>query len=467
MAKYSTECKLKVVQEYLAGHGSYETLSKRYHVPRTPLQRWVKAYKTFGVDGLKPSHTKKIYTFECKRSAVECYLLTGASYQDVATMFGLNNSTLLVRWTKEYRSGGVDALCSKPKGRVPTMPKQRKERLQDMSQDETAQQLKALQDENLRLRIEVAYFKRTQEAASAGKDAEQKARIVHSLRGEFQLKDILAVIEFSKATYMYWQKKFAQPEVPDEREQRILAIRKEHKDYGYRRLWAQLRNLGYRINRKTVQRIVQKLGLQVHSFTHRTRKYSSYRGSVGTVADNLLNRRFKTSIPHQKITTDTSEFKYWLQGEDGKSVAHKLYFDPYMDLFNNEIVSFHIGQTPSAAGIQAVLEEAIRVTSDCPYRRTFHSDQGWAYQMKSYTKRLKEERIFQSMSRKGNCLDNSVMENFFGLLKQEIYYGRVYHSYEELKTAIEEYIVYYNEHCIKKALGWLSPAQYRRKHLAA
>ena len=79
MAKYSTEYKLKVVQEYLAGHGSYETLSKRYHVPRTPFQRRVKAYKTFGVDGLKASHTKKIYTFEFKRSAVECYLLTGAS----------------------------------------------------------------------------------------------------------------------------------------------------------------------------------------------------------------------------------------------------------------------------------------------------------------------------------------------------------------------------------------------------
>jgi len=177
---------------------------------------------------------------------------------------------------------------------------------------------------------------------------------------------------------MYWQKKFAQPEVPDVREQLILAIRKEHKDYGYRRLWAQLRNLGHKINRKTVQRIVQKLGLQVDSFTHRTRKYRSYKGAVGKVADNLLNRRFKTSIPHQKITTDTSEFKYWLRGEDGKSVAHKLYLDPYMDLFNSEIVSFHIGQTPSAAGIQSALNEAIRVTSDCPYRRTFHSDQGWA-----------------------------------------------------------------------------------------
>ena len=205
---------------------------------------------------------------------------------------------------------------------------------------------------------------------------------------------------------MYWQKKFTQPEVPDEREQIILAIREEHKDYGYRRLWAQLRNLGHKINRKAVQRIVQKLKLQVRSFTHRSRRYSSYKGTIGIVADNLLSRRFKTSIPHQKITTDTSEFKYWLQGDDGKSIVHKLYLDPYMDLFNNEIVSFHIGKTPSAVGIQTALEEAIRVTSDCPYRRTFHSDQGWAYQMKSYTKRLKEERIFQSMSRKGNCLDN-------------------------------------------------------------
>ena len=100
-------------------------------------------------------------------------------------------------------------------------------------------------------------------------------------------------------------------------------------------------------------------------------------------------------------------------------------------------------------------------------RRTFHSDQRWAYQMKSYTNRLKEERIFQSMSRKGNCLDNSVMENFFGLLKQEIYYGRVYHSCEELKTAIEEYVVYYNARRIKKSLGWMDPAEYRHKHAAA
>ena len=159
MAKYSTECKLKVVQEYLAGRGSYETLSKLYHVSRKSIEEWVKVYQAFGDDGLRRSRAQQTYTFEFKCSAVKCYLSTEASYQEVAIAFGLNNPSLLARWTKEYRSGGVDALRPKPKGRAPTMPKQRKERLQDTSQDETAQQLKALQDENLRLRIEVAYLK--------------------------------------------------------------------------------------------------------------------------------------------------------------------------------------------------------------------------------------------------------------------------------------------------------------------
>jgi transposase InsO family protein len=87
--------------------------------------------------------------------------------------------------------------------------------------------------------------------------------------------------------------------------------------------------------------------------------------------------------------------------------------------------------------------------------------------MKAYSNRLKRERIFQSMSRKGNCLDNSVMENFFGILKQEIYYGVVYYSFEELKSEIERYIKYYNEERIKERLGWSSPVQYRLRYLAA
>ena len=270
-----------------------------------------------------------------------------------------------------------------------------------------------------------------------------------------------------KATYMYWQKRF-HIENPDKKlEEKILEIRNVHKDYGYRRIVGELRNQNVIANKKKVQRIMQKLGLQVTSYTRKSRKYNSYRGKVGTIAPNRIRRRFTTHIPHQKVTTDTTEFKYYEVDAKGHLTMHKLYFDPFMDMCNGEILSYGIAKRPSAENVMGALEKAISKTADCPYRRTFHSDQGWAYQMKSYSRRLKEERIFQSMSRKGNCHDNSVMENFFGLLKQEIYYGVIYYSYEELKSEIERYIIYYNEQRIKEKLGWMSPVQYRLSLLAA
>ena len=270
-----------------------------------------------------------------------------------------------------------------------------------------------------------------------------------------------------KATYMYWQKRLDRENPDKEIEEKILEIRETHKHYGYRRVTGELRNQGYYVNKKKVQRIMQKLVLQVTSFTRKSRKYSSYKGKVGTVAPNRIRRRFNTCIPHQKITTDTTEFKYYEINAKGQMTMHKLYLDPFMDMCNGEIISYAIDKNPSAKNVMDALEQAIAITSDCKFRRTFHSDQGWAYQMKAYSHRLKEERIFQSMSRKGNCHDNAVMENFFGLLKQEIYYGVTYYSYDELKSEIERYIKYYNEQRIKEKLGWLSPVQYRLRLLAA
>lgn len=266
---------------------------------------------------------------------------------------------------------------------------------------------------------------------------------------------------------MYWQKRFDRSN-PDEKEEKlILEIRATNKDYGYRRICGELHNHGFIINKKKVQRIMQKLKLQVSTYTRKSRKYSSYKGKVGKVAPNRIKRHFRTSIPYQKITTDTTEFKYYVTDSQGRLLTHKLYLDPFMDMYNGEIISYGISKTPSAENIMEALDNAIKLTASCQYRRTFHSDQGWAYQMKSYTNKLKEEGIFQSMSRKGNCHDNSVMENFFGLLKQEIYYGKTYYSYGELKQAIEDYIKYYNEKRIKERLGWLSPIQYRRRHSVA
>lgn len=291
--------------------------------------------------------------------------------------------------------------------------------------------------------------------------------VINSLRGEFKLKDLLSYTSMPKATYMYRQKRFDKENPYKEIEEKILEIRETHKDYGYRRVVGELRNQGCCVNKKKVQRIMQKLGLQVTSFIRKSRKYSSYKGKVGTVAPNRIRRRFNTYIPHQKITTDTTEFKYYEINTKGHMTMHKLYPDSFMDMCNDEIISYGIDKHPSAKNVMDALEQAIAITSDCKYRRTFHSDQGRAYQMKAYSHRLKEERIFQSMSRKGNCHDNSVMENFFGLLKQEIYYGFIYYSYDELKSEIEQYIKYYNEQRIKEKSGWLSPVQYRLRLLAA
>lgn len=266
---------------------------------------------------------------------------------------------------------------------------------------------------------------------------------------------------------MYWQKRFDRVNPNEKLENKIKEIHIEHKDFGYRRVYGLLRREGYVVNKKKVQRIMQKFGLQVTSFTRKSRKYSSYKGNVGKIVSNRINRRFNTSVSHQKITTDTTEFKYYEIDNKGRMIIKKLYLDPFLDMYNGEVLSYGISQTPSAMSILSAQKQAIEITSDCPYRRTFHSDRGWAYQMRTYSLALKENKIFQSMSRKGNCYDNSIMENFFGILKQEMYYGNTYYSFDELRCAIEKYIKYYNEKRIKEKLGWKSPVEYRLSALAA
>lgn len=266
---------------------------------------------------------------------------------------------------------------------------------------------------------------------------------------------------------MYWQKRFDR-ENPDQKIEEIIKEIVEENDgnYGYRRINEELRRKKVIINHKKILRLTNKLGLTCKKFTRKSRKYSSYKGDVGKKAKNLIHRRFKTTIPHQKLTTDTTEFKYYEQAMDGKIIIRKAYLDPFLDMYNSEIISYRLSKRPNAQAIQEALVEAITRTSECPFRRTIHSDQGWAYQMDQYQTTLKRSKIFQSMSRKGNCLDNSPMENFFGILKQEMYYGKTYGSFEELKTAIDNYIYYYNHKRIKSKLKGCSPIEYRLIHAA-
>ncbi len=227
-----------------------------------------------------------------------------------------------------------------------------------------------------------------------------------------------------------------------------------------------LKRLGLTINKKKVQRLIQKLKLQVKSFSRKSRKYSSYKGTIGKIADNKLRRNFKVDTPYTHITTDTTEFKYFEKNKLGNYEIKKLYLNPYLDMYNSEILSYEISKQPTLNPILKALDKAIKISNKNKEKRIFHSNQGWAYQVKQYTTKLENNGITQSISRKGNCLDNSPMENFFGILKQEIYYGNKFYSYEHLKQTIENFIKYYNEERIKEKLGYLSPIEYRKKNVS-
>jgi putative transposase len=229
----------------------------------------------------------------------------------------------------------------------------------------------------------------------------------------------------------------------------IQQIFDEHRGrYGYRRITLELRNRGYLFNHKTVLRLMKELGLKC---LVRIIKYRSYRGKVGKIAPNILQRDFKASKPNEKWVTDITEFH--LFGE-------KLYFSPILDLFNSEVVAYQIERRPVLPLVTRMLDKAFTCLKegDTPI---LHSDQGWHYQMKKYKQALKEHQITQSMSRKGNCLDNAVIENFFGLLKSELLYLQEFESMEHFIQELEDYIEYYNHKRIKEKLKGLSPVDYR------
>lgn len=225
--------------------------------------------------------------------------------------------------------------------------------------------------------------------------------------------------------------------------------------YGYRRITALLKANGYCINHKTVLKLMKSLNLRGKQC--KNGKYHSYKGEVGKIADNLLKRDFYAAKPFEKLTTDVTEFKV---------CGDKVYLSPVMDLYNREIVSYSISLSPNLWQIREMLSGLFdKLPADA--RPIFHSDQGWQYQHVEYQRLLKEHNITQSMSRKGNCMDNGAMENFFGRLKVEMFYGEKFESVNAFISELEKYINYYNNERISIKLKGMSPVQYRTHSLVS
>ncbi len=267
--------------------------------------------------------------------------------------------------------------------------------------------------------------------------------------------DLVKVAGIPRSTYYYWENRLDPVDKYESVKKAIKHIFHEHKGrYGYRRITKELKKNGFKHDPKTINRLMNEIGLKC---LVRMKKYRSYKGNVGKIAPNVLQRDFKADKMNQKWVTDVTEFHLF---------GVKRYLSPVLDLCNGEIIAYKVMNRPVYQLVGDMLDEAVQrlQTGD---EVILHSDQGWHYQMRKYQKTLQEHQITQSMSRKGNCLDNAVIENFFGLLKSELLYLQEFESMAHFEKELEEYIVYYNHKRMKAKLKDLSPVEYRTQILEA
>ena len=264
---------------------------------------------------------------------------------------------------------------------------------------------------------------------------------------------LLIIAGIAKSSFYYHLRVLQATDKYADLKQRISAIYHHHKGrYGYRRITQALKNEGFTHNHKLIARLMGQLKLSARI---RRQRYRSYKGQCGVIAKNRVKRRFRAKAPNRRWLTDITEFKV---GED------KLYLSPILDCFNNEIISYQLSRRPVYEVVKQMLERAVKennIKRKGKEELTLHSDQGWHYQMKPFANTLKENNIKQSMSRKGNCLDNALMESFFGTLKCETIYLEKPTSIEALEKQIHRFMQNYNHERIQLKLKGLSPVQYR------
>ena len=468
--KYSFELKKEIYEKHCEGYGC-RILSKKYGIHHEKIRYFCKLIDKHGLDAIRHKFTN--YSPEIKLFAINRVLSNGETIKAVALDIGLPTDSILAQWIKSYISNGYNVVTNK-KGRPSTRGKE-KEDSRGAGEGERTPSRTAV-EEDCRSRI----LKKIVCLNSRGRkeEKEQLTEAVTELRQELKcsLDFILETINSNdslpslpRSDYYYWKNRIDPDTKNSDLMDAITTIYTDnHKRYGYRRITLQLKNEGWAVNHKAVKRLMSKLNL--YGITPRA-KYKSYKGDFnGTVDNKLLYKRvdtkrhraeyirdFSTTDVNEKWTTDISEFHI---------AAGKLYLSPILDMHNREIISYNISKSPGYMQITDMLNKAFNKFDDLS-NLIFHSDQGWQYQMFQYHKALRERGITQSMSRKGNCLDNSPMENFFGKMKNEMFYGHEYEfkTLEQLQKAMEEYIYYYNNERIQIKLKGLTPCQARNQSL--
>ena len=454
MSKLTKQDKIDIYNYWNNYGKSSIWLSKKYGVDASNIRYMLNLIDRYGINILDRSYTT--YTIEFKEKAIKRVLINEELADRVSLDLALPTKSLMHNWIRKYKEDGYNVINHK-KGR-PSHEKQRptNQRTSKTTKRPKTRELKAYCRKRICKKIERLSFSKKKPKAK------EIAQVVTELRHELHVTVtfILNTINsnpdlphLSKSNYYYVLKHDDKDLKNQEIMKRIKEIFEEHKHrYGYRRITVQLKIEGVKINHKKVKRLMKKMHLFGITI-RRKRKYSSYQGTVGKIKPNLICRNFLAILPDRKWYSDITEFH--LNGE-------KLYLSPIMDGCTHEIISYTISRHPVLEQVMNMLELAYK---DHPALNglIFHTDQGWQYQHPAFQNWLKNHGIEQSMSRKGNSLDDGLMEGFFGILKREMFYGfeKTFKNLDELEKAIKEYIYYYNNKRIKSTIKNHTPIQYR------
>ena len=219
------------------------------------------------------------------------------------------------------------------------------------------------------------------------------------------------------------------------------------------------RDYGFPVSDNRVLRICRALGIK-STIKYRKEGCTISDKDPQHIAENVLGRDFHADRPNEKWLTDVTEFKYYAEGE-----KKKVYLSAILDLFDRRIVAYVVGDSNNIPLVYDTFDKAVAANPDA--RPIFHSDRGFQYTSNVFHQKLKDQKMVQSMSRVGKCIDNGPMEGFWGILKRERYYKRKFNSRESLVTMIENYIEYYNNRRYQRKLGVMSPMEKHAEYLLA